>query len=129
MAKGKKTGGRDFQPGQVTNPNGRPKVPDDIRETRKLDQFELERMMNRFLDLTADELTSEIKSGKLKGKELIIATIISKAIVFGDQKRFEFILNRLIGKVTENIKHTYPNVTILERIEGGVIVMGSKESG
>lgn len=124
MAKGRKTGGRNFQPGIVTNPNGRPKVPDDIKEMRKLDQLELERMMNQFLNITAEQLTLEIKSGKLTNKEMLIATLISKAIVFGDHHRFDFILNRLIGKVTDNIKHVYPNVSILECIGGEEIVLG-----
>lgn len=48
-----------------------------------------------------------------------------KAITHGDQQRFDFILNRLIGKVTENVKHTGIAFTI-HNLEGKDLVLGSR---
>ena len=38
----KKTGGRNFVPGVVTNPNGRPKTPPELKALRRLTKAEFE---------------------------------------------------------------------------------------
>lgn len=103
MAIGKKTGGRDFEPGQSGNPNGRPPTPEDIKQARKLNCAEFERIANKYLHMTHAELGAAVKSGNATVLEMMVASIISKAVTKGDQIRLEFLLKRLIGDPVERI--------------------------
>lgn len=105
MATGFKSGGRNFQKGVVTNPKGRPRIPEDLKDAGRLTKPELERLMNKMLSMQPGELTKQLKSGELTCKEMLIGTIISKGIIHGDQHRLDFILNRLIGKVKEQVEY------------------------
>ena len=104
MAKGKKTGGRDFKPGQSGNPKGGPGLPKDLRDARKINQRELERVINLYLYMDRASLNEAIKDPKTPMVEIIAASIIAQAAQKGDQQRLEFILARMIGKVTERIE-------------------------
>jgi hypothetical protein len=97
MAIGKKTGGRDFKPGQVTNPNGRPRVPPDLKQSRKLNKEKFERTLNKYMHMTAPEIMKVVKSSDTPMLDMIVAKIIGKAFQDGDHRRLEFLLARLIG--------------------------------
>lgn len=103
MAKGRKTGGRDFQKGHPGNPLGRCDPP-DLRESRKLTRQEFERLVDRYLKMGSEELSKLVKDKTTSNLELMIASIVHKAIVQGDQKRLDFLLDRLIGKVVQPIQ-------------------------
>lgn len=107
MAKGKKFGGRDFAPGNCANPNGRPKVPEDLKLARKLTAIELERIMNELLGLTRAELTELIdkKNQNVNVLRLAVASVLAGGISKADPMKLNFILERLIGKVVEKIEH------------------------
>jgi len=49
------------------------------------------------------ELKAAISSDLTPALELMVASIVWKAIAEGDERRFDFILNRTIGKVKEEI--------------------------
>lgn len=98
MAKGIKTGGRDFKKGESGNPKGPPKVPEDIREARKLNQITFERIANKYLFSNKSEITKSSSDPNTPVIELMISSIIHKAVVEGDERRLEFLLSRLVGK-------------------------------
>lgn len=100
MAKNMKTGGRDFQPG---NP-GRPPLPSDVKEIRRLNTVEFERLANKYLYMSADEAEVRMKDKSLPLVELMIASVIHQAIARGDQLRLNFVLDRLIGRVPVKIQ-------------------------
>ena len=50
MAKGKKSGGKDWTPGN--GGPGRPKLPEDVREIKKLNIAEMERILNHCMAST-----------------------------------------------------------------------------
>lgn len=104
MAKGRKTGGKNFQPGVVTNPNGRPKTPEDLKQARKLTSLELERALNEFLSKSKDELKEIKENPKSTMLQLMIHSIVVNAVNKGDQQRMDFLLNRTIGKIEEKLK-------------------------
>lgn len=106
MAKGKKTGGRDFLPGQSGNPNGQPKVPQEIKDARQLTKLELERLLNKYMVMTKDEVQEALKNPATPALELMIGSIVAKAVSGGDDKRLNFLLERMIGKVKEKVEHT-----------------------
>ena len=87
-----------FQPGVSGNPSGRPKLPPDIAKARSLNQLELERIVNKFLWLDRASIKAIADDPATPAMELMVAAIIGKAVVLGDEKRVEFILTRLLGK-------------------------------
>ncbi len=104
MAKGKKTGGRDFKKGYVSNPNGRPKLPEDLRVIKRLTQSEITSLISKYLQLTRDELTRAAQDKSLPIIELYIASVIQKGVIGGDTLRLNFLFDRTIGKVADKIE-------------------------
>lgn len=100
MAKGFKTGGRNFKKGVVTNPNGCPGMPKDVREARKLTQNEFVKIACNLVMSTRDELFKVLSDPKSTALELMIAGIVMKAVTEQDHVRAEFLLNRIIGRVS-----------------------------
>lgn len=125
MAKGKKTGGKDFQPGQPGGP-GRPTTPEDIKESRKFNQHELERVINKLLYLNRGELQVVIKAADTPMVELIVASILAQAAQKGDQQRKEWVVQRMIGKVKDQLEVTTPTPFIVKRADGSSVIMGAE---
>jgi hypothetical protein len=103
MAIGKKTGGRDFKPGQVANPNGRPIVPEEIKELRKLNRSEIEQLISDFMRKPLHELQAMSKNPATTALDRMIASVVEQAVFRGDHKRLNFLLDRLIGKVPDRL--------------------------
>lgn len=100
MAKGKKTGGRNFQKGVVTNPKGCPGMPKDVRDAKKLTQAQFVKIACELIKSTKDQLQTKMNDQKSTALELMIGGIIIKAITDQDHHRAEFLLNRIIGRVS-----------------------------
>jgi hypothetical protein len=108
MAKGTKTGGRNFAKGQSGNPKGGPGLPKDLKDARKFNQAELERAVNRLIYLDPAEVEAFLAAHEPNYLYRIVAQILDKAAQFGDQNRLEWVCTRLIGKVTDRIEVTTP---------------------
>ncbi len=100
MAKGTKTGGRNFVVGNAGGP-GAPKVPDDIKKARKLNRIEFERILNKYIHVKLGDLHGIIKDPHTEVLDGIVCKILSKGFNEGDPRRLEFVIDRLIGKVQE----------------------------
>ena len=103
MAKGVKTGGRDFKPGETGNPNGAPKIPEEIKEARRLNKLQVEEILNKFLDWPLQDLVNFTANKNSPVLEVLVARILLEGIKKGDQFRLEFIFQRLVGKVKDEI--------------------------
>lgn len=121
MAVGKKTGGRDFKPGQSGNPNGRPPVPEDIKEARKLAKNEFARIMNRFLWMSLEDFNVELKRPGLSMFERSCMQMIQHSAA-GCERRFEMILTRLLGRPRDNMEITLPQPFIVKNVDGSVAI-------
>ena len=102
---GKKTGGRDFMPGNsvgIGNSNAR--VPDDLKGVKKLNRASCERLLNTCIHLTSDELEQKLEDPSSSVLEKLVCKIVTEAIKFGDHQRCGFLLDRLIGKVTDKVE-------------------------
>lgn len=91
-----------FKPGQSGNPEGRPRIPMDLKEAKSVNKIEFDRVLNKYMYLKAPEINAALKSDDLPMMELVVAKIVAKAFNEGDQRRLEFILDRLIGKVSND---------------------------
>lgn len=107
MAKGRKTGGRDWKPGmeQSAGP-GRPAVTPQLKQLKKLNQESLAKILNELAHASIQELAAMSKETHRSVFEMIIISILKKAYEQGDQQRVNFILDRLIGKVKDQVEHT-----------------------
>lgn len=103
MAKGKKTGGRDFSPGHKYGKGGTHHNP-EIKRIRKLTNEEISEIATLLLDGGKEEL----KEAEQEGTNLRrwFAKVIVTAIHRGDFHTLDAIFNRIIGKVKETVELT-----------------------
>lgn len=119
MAKnGVKSGGRDFQPGESGNPNGRPPIPEEIKKARLLNKVHVEELLNKFLNWPLQDLVTFSQKKESPVLELLVARILLEAIKKGDQVRLEFLFQRLIGKVKEEFDHNHKGLSFHAQIVG-----------
>lgn len=103
MAKGKKTGGRDFQPGQVANPAGFPKLTDEQKALRKLGQIEFEIAANKILFMTLTELEEHVENPETSVLEATIGKVLLKGHEDSEIKQLNYFVERFLGKVPDNV--------------------------
>ena len=125
MARDPKTG--KFQKGYKGGP-GRPKKPDDVKAAAKLTRTNLEKKLNHFLAMDSDELSAILKDPKTPMLEVMVGRIVLMAAKNGDQTRLDFLLNRLLGKVKDNVEVSVVKPTFIRRYDGSeVIELGAEE--
>jgi hypothetical protein len=98
MAKGKKTGGRDWLPGERGGP-GRPPVDKKIRELKKINREFVEQSFSRFFSMDQPQIEAMLEAKTCNVFEATLAAIFLKAIKEGDPSRLNFLLERVVGKV------------------------------
>jgi hypothetical protein len=101
MAKGKKTGGKDFVPGDPRM--GRKRVPEELKGMRALSKAEATAALSDVLKLTTQELDELLESKTATMMQLCAARIVKVAFEQGDQQRLNFMLDRLIGRVKDEL--------------------------
>lgn len=132
MAKGRKTGGRDFPPGVSGNPKGGPGLPQDLKNARKLNQVEIERICNRYLYANSEELMLAFADPQLPAIEKIVISILLTALDEADQARIEWVFQRVLGKVKDQLEVTTPQPFVIHRRSGDQVLVGAevkKEEG
>ena len=124
MAKGKKTGGRDIKPGQVLNPNGARGYPEEIKNLSKWTAIEFRAYVLQYLQLSLEELGEVLKNKDAPVIDHLIGKVLYEAIKRGDYQRMQAILDRCIGKVSDNLNVTSKRPFILQKLNGAIIEMG-----
>ena len=82
-------------------------------------------IINRLFHMPSDVLQEHINNKKLSALEMTLARIIDKAIKDADIQRVELMLNRSIGKVTDNVAHHVPKPTVVKLLgEDAALVLG-----
>lgn len=103
-----------WKKGQSGNPSGQPKIPEDIKAMRKLTAIEFERAVNRYLFEDRSVVAKAAADPNTPVIELLITSILHKAVSQGDEKRLGFFLDRLLGRVANRIEF---DPETLKRIE------------
>lgn len=125
MAKGKKTGGRDFIPGDERA--GRPKKPEELRRLEKLTKSEVIAKLAQFLKMNVDELQVILEDKALPVIDHWVGRVALMGIKNGDHQRLNFLFDRLIGKVSDKLEVTLPKPTVIVRPNGEQVVLGSED--
>jgi hypothetical protein len=100
MALGKKTGGRDFVKGQINNPKGRAKIPQEVKSLRKLAFVGLEKLIyDSLFNSTGEEVEKKAADMKLHPAERWIANLVHSGSRQAQYRDLAFLLDRLIGPV------------------------------
>lgn len=97
---GKKTGGRDFLPGNPGGP-GAPRITLAERMARKVTASVWSSLLNKYMSHSKEELEEAKKDTSLPIIELIIIGHFLDAHKKADPSKFEVVLQRAIGKVPE----------------------------
>jgi hypothetical protein len=93
-----------FKKGKSGNPEGRPKLPEELREANKLTKATAVSLMNQFLYTDINEL-EEILSDKTKPVIQHIICGVAMRATQGDNKCADWFMDRLIGKVSDRVEH------------------------
>lgn len=97
-----------WQPGQSPNPLGRPRLPADLRAIKKLTPSYIRMVIAKLTRMDPGELMSYLElplaQGGPNNLEIMVASIIRRAGIDGDQSKLNFLLDRSIGKVVEERK-------------------------
>lgn len=109
---------RPFQKGQSGNPAGRPK--------NLLRTDEVRNLIGKLWRLSREELQKIVQNPKSSMGEIMVASIVAKAAQTGDYTRVQFLLERTIGKVKDEIE-VAAKPYIVERLDGSQVAMGLTE--
>jgi len=101
MAKGKKTGGRDFVKGKEGGP-GRPPIEGDLKGSSKFWKSEYLRLVQKLDEMSITEIESIARNRETKGLEMRVIAIYAKAIS-GSLPHAESIFDRTMGPVATKI--------------------------
>lgn len=125
MTKGRKTGGRDFEPGWKGGP-GQPPIPPELKAARRLNKVEFELMANRYIFATEGQLLEAKMNAETPALEKVLVNVLLAAIENGDQTKGEWFLQRLLGKVKDEVEVSVVKPFIITRLNGDTIELGSK---
>lgn len=121
-----KTGGKDWEPGQSGNPRGRPRVPKELKGIKALSPNLLGKLITKYGGMDRDKLRLKAADPRTPALDLMIISIITKAIKDGDYTRLNFLLDRTIGKVKEVKELVLPQPTLIEKSDGAQVLLGAE---
>ena len=99
--------GHTFGKGNNANPKGRPKLPQELLEARKVSKQSFEEKLQTFLRMPMADLEEKMNGYKKSGEvclDMLVGSIIVKAIMEGCISRMNFLLNRM-GVNSEFAEH------------------------
>jgi hypothetical protein len=111
------------------NRKGPPRKPDDLkRADESLSNSILEAKIRKFLAMDRNELQEIIKNTKSSMIDVTLCSIIGKAATGADERRLDWVITRLLGKVKNEFEIKLPTPYVIENIETGKShLLGAKE--
>lgn len=96
---------KPFKPGKSGNPSGRPKDPPGLKKITNLTKKELVDIGNLVIKKDMFELKRLATNPKATVLQRMIASVAVKVISKGDMHALNLLLDRLVGKVKDEILH------------------------
>lgn len=104
MAKGKKTGGRDFLPGVVTNPHGRPKTDQEIKAIQTFTRSEINRVFHTLINSDTSQCFEVKHNPNSTILEQGIAKVLEAFALYGDMNKFSALAAHCGLAVPKNLE-------------------------
>lgn len=98
--------GKRFKPGQSGNPRGAAAHNQDMKRLRILTKGEVAEVGTMILEGNRDALQAVLTDTSVSTLKLWFASVALKAINKGDMNSLDVLLNRIIGKVKDEIDFT-----------------------
>ncbi len=119
--KGKKTGGKNFKPGESGNIAGRPPLDPMVKQLKRFTADQLEELVSSLLTSTEADVARMREDTGAPYIKRIVAKILEQTFEGGSIGALDMVLNRLIGKVKERVDvHTF-RPSILVRQDGSEV--------
>lgn len=93
-----------FQPGQSGNPDGRPKLPDDLRHLIEATGQQVKRDICEVYNTKLETIRSLQSREDLSAGLAMLAACMVNAIATGDNRIMATFLDRIIGKPKETVE-------------------------
>lgn len=106
MAKGKKTGGRNWQKGKSGNPKGSSALARAGKEVSKINKIELEKVLSKYLNLSLNDLKKKLSDKETSALHAMVISLMLHATKQGDPTRINLLFDRLVGKPKFEIEHS-----------------------
>lgn len=123
MAKGKKTGGKDFKKGQKGNPGGFTK---EQAKAKHLTREILKDLLNVLLTATHEDMQLILEKPDTTALTMMVVKGYMNAIETGDWKQIELVFSRLVGKVKDEVDVNVKPLTIKRR-DGSEVILGRED--
>ena len=117
---GTKTGGRDFKKGQVANPGGFTK---EQAEARRLTRAGLAAILNRAREMTHEQMMDALGRPETPAFEMMIIKCYMRIMEDGDMRQLDILLDRLVGKVKDEVDVNI-KPTVIKRRDGSTVELG-----
>jgi hypothetical protein len=92
---------------------GRPRLPDDIKAARQMNQIQLERILNHVAFMPVAELNDLCKAKDEPAFVVGAAKIVQKVAKYGDVWAYNAILDRLIGRPRDVTPEPPPDIPLI----------------
>lgn len=118
---------KPFLPGQSGNPSGRPKVDPEIKKLRDLTKEQFKEIAEFIIQGDATTLREYKTRPGVTVLQQWIASVAITAIQRGDMASLDKLLDRLIGKVKEQVDLKVFRPTVVERLNGTTVEFTSEQ--
>ena len=82
---------------------GKVAIPQDVREMRELTKANCDRLLNRYIYMTKQELKEQAQNPYTPAIDLFVISVIAKGIELACTNRLNFLMDRLIGKPDQTV--------------------------
>lgn len=121
-----------WKKGQSGNPGGKPPIPQDVKDAKKLTDTEFHRVCSKLLFNTVSNLKKVVENDQTQVLEALVARILHRGITQASKDELNYFVERFLGKVAES--HNFTGnintglVELLEQLKKQKELQNGKES-